>query len=92
METKTTKHLSIFALITGLVLLIPLVAMQYTEEVNWTGSDFVFMGILLFGSGLVYELITRNMDSRQNKVLVGIIVSAIMLFVWVGGATGFGAE
>ncbi len=31
------------------LLLLPAVAMRFTAEVNWTGSDFVFAAVLLFG-------------------------------------------
>lgn len=31
----------------GLMLLTPLVAMQFTSEVNWTGSDFIFAAVLI---------------------------------------------
>lgn len=32
------------ALATGLILMIPLIAMQITNEVNWTLSDFTVIG------------------------------------------------
>jgi len=35
----------------GLILLAPLVAMQFTREVAWTASDFLFAGVLLIGGG-----------------------------------------
>jgi len=43
-----TRRLIVWAVVVALILLIPLVAMQFTSEVNWTLSDFVFAGVLLF--------------------------------------------
>ena len=36
------------AMATIALLLIPLVAMQFTREVDWTAGDFLVMGVLLF--------------------------------------------
>ena len=50
MNSKITQNnnslIVIFLCALGL-LLIPLIAMQFTKEVNWTFSDFLMMGILL---------------------------------------------
>ena len=38
-------------LATGFVLLVPLLAMRFTDEVAWTLLDFVTAGTLVFGAG-----------------------------------------
>lgn len=50
------KHLGILALGTAVLLLIPFTAMQFTDEVQWTVSDFGVAGTLLFGTGLLCSL------------------------------------
>jgi hypothetical protein len=42
---------------TGLLLLLPLVAMQFTEEVDWGVGDFVIFGSLLVAAGVTFELV-----------------------------------
>ena len=69
------------ALATALLLLIPLVAMQFTQEVVWTLSDFVFVGVLLFGVGLAFVLIARLGDNTTYRVAVGVAVALIVAFV-----------
>jgi hypothetical protein len=54
------KSLLLVACATAALLLVPLVAMQFTEEVNWTLLDFAVAGCLLFGSGIAYVLLARS--------------------------------
>jgi hypothetical protein len=73
---NTTRRLIVWAIIVALILLVPLVAMQFTDEVNWTPSDFVVAGVLLFGSALIYELATKNMSKLKNRLAIGIVVAS----------------
>ena len=51
------KRLILILLNSVIILLIPLIAMLFTDEVNWTLLDFVVGGALLFGTGLMRELV-----------------------------------
>ena len=70
------------------LLLLPAVAMQFTTEVNWTGSDFVVMGVLLSLACGSYELATRVSGNSAYRLAVGIAVLAGFLLVWVNLAVG----
>lgn len=74
-------------LVTALLLLIPLVAMQFTDEVNWNIGDFVVMGALLFGVGSAFVLISRKVDSKQ-RVIVGAVLALLFLWLWAELAVG----
>lgn len=87
-QTHTTRNIILIAMTTGLLLLVPLLAMQFTSEVNWGSEDFIAMGILLFGTGLTYELITRKMIDVKKKVITGVIVGMSMLLIWAELAVG----
>lgn len=76
------------ALGTACLLLIPLVAMRFTAEVNWTLSDFVVAGGLLFGTGLTYLLVARMGDNASYRLAVGVAVAAGLLLVWINLAVG----
>ncbi len=77
----------------ALLLLLPLIAMQFTDEVNWSLGDFVLAGVLLFGSLGIYELATRLTGNAAYRGGVGLAIAATVLLVWVNGAVGIvGAE
>lgn len=72
----------------GLVLLLPLVAMRFTDEVNWTAGDFLFAGLLIGSVGLAYELAVRASASRAFRGGIAVALAASFLTVWVNGAVG----
>ncbi len=71
-----------------LVLLTPLVAMQFTDEVNWTVSDFLFAGALFFTIGLAYEAAVKSSDGPAFRWAVRCALGAGLLLVWLTGAVG----
>jgi hypothetical protein len=72
---------------TGLILL-PLVAMQFTSEVNWTVGDFLF-AILMIGSvGLAFELVVRASKNPSYRAGAAAALAGAFLTVWVNGAVG----
>ena len=82
---KATARIS---LATGFILLLPLLAMQFTDEVVWDLTDFIVMGGLLFGVGFAYEFATRRSETTVYRAAVGVgLVGAFLLF-WVNGAVG----
>ena len=70
------------------LLLLPLIAMWYTDEVNWTGSDFVFMGVLLGSVGLAFEFIVRKSGSLAYRFGAAFALIAAFLTIWVNAAVG----
>lgn len=72
----------------ALILLLPAVAMQFTSEVNWTASDFVFAIVLIGGTGLLFELTVRMSDNIAYRAGVGLALAATFLTVWANGAVG----
>ena len=76
----------------AILLLIPLVAMQFTSEVNWSTGDFVAAGVLLFGLGLVLDFVKHKVNNRVHRIIAGIIIVLLFLLLWMDLAVGlFGA-
>lgn len=82
------KRLMIILAVVGILLLVPLVAMQFTTEVNWSGFDFLVMGILLLGTGLVCELVLRTVKKRTNRLILCLAVLGVFILVWMELAVG----
>jgi hypothetical protein len=77
----------------AVLLLLPAVAMRFTHEVNWTGSDFAVMGIMLATACALYELGVRLSGNMLYRAAFGIAVVTGFLTVWVNLAVGmFGSE
>ncbi|UOQ70107.1 hypothetical protein [Hymenobacter cellulosilyticus] len=86
--TLPFQHLVRPALITTCLLSVPLVAMQFTAEVNWTLSDFVVAGGLIFGTGLAYQLLASRAGSLTYRLAVGVALAAGFLSLWANLAVG----
>lgn len=73
---------------TAVVVSIPLIAMQFTSEVDWDVRDFVAIGILLLGTGFLFELVMRKVSDTSQRVLLALALLAAMLFIWADLAVG----
>lgn len=82
------KVLVRIVLTTALILLLPLIAMRFTDEVVWDPADFAVAGVLLIGAGLTFELIARKAGNFAYRAAVCIAVTAALLLVWVNLAVG----
>ena len=72
----------------AILLLIPLLAMQFTNEVTWTFSDFVVAAIMLLGTGFTIDFVLRKVTKIQYRIAICIAVLALLLLVWVELAVG----
>jgi hypothetical protein len=96
--TTQTKHYLRWVLVTAVVLLVPLLAMVFeigvpdpgsgTDAVNWGPMDFAIIGVLVLGSGLLYEYASTRAGSFAHRAAVGIAVAAGLFLIWVNLAVG----
>ncbi|MDQ0462616.1 hypothetical protein QO010_000364 [Caulobacter ginsengisoli] len=70
------------------LLALPLVAMQFTREVQWTGFDFLVMGAMLGLVGAGYEAAVRLSGNIAYQVGFGLAVVGAFLLVWMNLAAG----
>ena len=71
------------------LLLLPLVAMQFTREVNWGPLDFAIMGAMLGLVCLGFDLLARQSAKLSYRLGAALAVLACFLLIWVNLAVGF---
>ncbi|UQD57153.1 hypothetical protein [Flavobacterium sp. K5-23] len=82
------KRIVIITLITVTLLLVPLIAMQFTEEVKWTLMDFVVAGVLLFGTGFLCEIAIRKTKNVKYRIAICLAILIVLLLIWAELAVG----
>jgi hypothetical protein len=93
-EEAMKKHKTAYRSTVGIVLaatfilLLPLLAMQITDEVVWDLADFAVAGVLLVGTGLVVALAARKAGKIAYRAAVGVALAAAFILLWLMGAVG----
>ena len=76
-----------------LLLIIPLLAMQFTEDVNWSIYDFVVMGFLLLFFSLGIDVTMKKVKNENIKILYVVLTILIFVLIWAELAVGiFGSH
>jgi hypothetical protein len=86
--TKQNKRLVTILAAATTLLLIPLIVMNFTNDVNWKFFDFLVAGILLIGTGLTLEFILRKIKTLRYRILFGIALFLVLILVWAELAVG----
>lgn len=82
------KNFLIVGIITACILMIPLVAMQFTSDVQWSLSDFIFAAALLFGSGAAFVVVSKVSGSKQYRAATAMALLGAFTLIWISGAVG----
>lgn len=70
------------------ILVTPLIAMQFSSEVNWSFVDFVVAGFLLLIAGFLFDVTFRKVRNKKWRYLVGIGIILLFLMIWAELAVG----
>lgn len=82
------KRLAIIILAIPALLMIPLVGMQFSNDIDWSLLDFMIMGVLLLGAGLALELVLRKVPRKENRIALAAIIAIAFLLIWAELAVG----
>ncbi|MGM0620270.1 MAG: hypothetical protein ACQETJ_04435 [Bacteroidota bacterium] len=82
------KRLVIISGVVVIPLLIPLIAMHFTTEVNWTLFDFIVAAVLLFSAAMAIDFIIRKVKEKTYLVIFSLVVLAMFLLIWAEIAVG----
>lgn len=83
-----SKRLIIILIAVVVILVIPLIAMPFSDEINWTLSDFIVAAMLLFGFGLMFDLILRKIKKRKYRIVLSVILLLALILIWAELAVG----
>ncbi|HTH56658.1 MAG TPA: hypothetical protein VL728_11485 [Cyclobacteriaceae bacterium] len=72
----------------AILLLIPAIAMQFTNEVKWGPFDFLVAGVLMLGTGLLCELVIRKVATFRHRVVLCAAVLVLFILIWLELAVG----
>ena len=84
----SSKRFVMILTVVLLILAIPLIAMQFTAEVNWTLNDFLVAGGLLLLGGLLLNLVLTHLSNRTHRLLAFIGLCLVFVLVWMELAVG----
>ncbi|WP_316827753.1 hypothetical protein [Pedobacter miscanthi] len=89
-ETLSSGKLRIIVIltITATILAIPLIAMQFTNEVKWNFADFATAGTLLLSTGLAIELVIRNLKTGTLRTIILVAILLALFLIWAELAVG----
>ncbi|WP_316832022.1 hypothetical protein [Pedobacter aquatilis] len=93
MKNQKTLHYGKLrvAIILGLIaiiLSIPLIAMQFTNEVKWTLTDFIAAAVLLLSAGLAIEIVIRKVKTTTTRTVLFFLILLVLFLVWAELAVG----
>lgn len=89
MKTKINLKRSAFIyLIAVSLLIIPALGMQFSNDVNWSLSDFLIAGIILFIAASMVNIILTFIHKKLWKIILLIISFFIIAIIWAELAVG----
>lgn len=83
-----TKDIAYPLLGTALLLLIPLAGNSLIEGWDWDQTDFLIMGVLIFGFGLAYMLLSKLAATAFSRLMIGGALLFVFLLIWAELAVG----
>jgi hypothetical protein len=72
----------------ALILLLPLIAMPFTAEVDWQIGDFLAAAVLLGAAGLALEWLLRRSTRPAYRAMVLVTVLGALVLTWAALAVG----
>lgn len=87
-QTHFLHSLRISAAISALPLLIVWLLMQVTDDVRWSGSDFLLAGSLLFAASMAYQWIAAQSAQIVYRLAALSAVFSTLFLVWANLAVG----
>jgi hypothetical protein len=70
------------------LMLLPVIATQLTDEMNWSLGDFVLFGAMLGSVGLGLDFLARRSTDNGYRAGAAVALGSAFLLFWVTAAVG----
>lgn len=71
-----------------LLLLLPLIGMFVSNEVNWNFFDFIIMGILILSFSFGIKQVLKTIKNTKYRILIIGLILILFLLTWAELAVG----
>ena len=71
-----------------MLLLIPFIGTQYSNEVNWSLNDFIIMGVILLSFGIITNKIIYHIGAFKKRVILISTLIILFFLLWAELAVG----
>jgi hypothetical protein len=88
MNLNNFKNKKLRVLYPQFLLIVPLIGMSITEEVNWSLFDFIIMGALILSVSIGIRFILNKTKNVKNRIIYMGILGLLCLLVWAELAIG----
>lgn len=88
MNTILNKRRTIILVVIGFIVLLPVIGMQFSTEVDWNALDFLIAGLLLGVIGLAIEVVFLSTKNTKQRLIITAIVLFLGFLVWAELAVG----
>ena len=87
-KIKKNKRIIGIVVAVFILLLFPIIAMQFTDDVNWSLFDFIVAAVLLFGTGFMLDLFIRKITNIKYLIASCVILLVLLALIWGELAVG----
>jgi len=88
MDLLNFKNKKVRVLYPLLLLVIPLIGMCITEEINWSPFDFIIMGALILSLSIGINFTLNKTKNLKNRIIYIGILGLLFLLIWAELAVG----
>jgi hypothetical protein len=71
-----------------LLLLLPLIGMFFSNEINWSFFDFIIMGILILSLSFSIKQVLKTTKNINYRILIITVILILFLLIWAELAVG----
>lgn len=71
-----------------LLLLIPLIGMFVSDEINWSAIDFIIMGVLILSLSFSIKIFLSTTKKLKYRIIGISLILLVFIMIWAELAVG----